>query len=162
MKIRTISSVLCLSFLTACAAINSKEKPLLHEAAFLGNHAELARCTVRGLSSDARAFIRIFHIKSRLYPDIAASEIHAYDTRFLPYIYASNSPQNPDGIRDFTTPSPEIMTDTRQLAGAEYIYGFAFTLRQTDQDTVTVSLTGNPFVGEIAWNYLQGCVANQR
>ena len=162
MKIRTITSVLCISFLSACAAINTKDKPLLHNATFHGDHVELARCTVRGLLSDARTFIRIFHIKTRTYPDIAASEIHAYDTRFLPYVYASNSPQNPDGVRDFVTSSPEIMADTLQLAGAEYVYGFAFTLRQTDQDTVSVSLTGNPFVGEIAWNYLQRCVANPR
>jgi len=158
MKHSAIIISIIILLVSACAgSINSKEKPLLHETTLHGEHTQMARCFVNRVSADPRSFMRIFHYKSRIYPEIATTEIHAYDTRFLPYVYASNSPQNPDAIRDYITPSPEVMNNTQHLIGAEYIYGFAFTLQQTDESTVVVSLKGTRYVGDIAWDYLQGC-----
>jgi len=145
--------------LSACAGtINSKEKPLLHETTVHGEHGQLARCVINRLTADPRSFMQIFHYKSRAYPGISATEVHAYDTRFLPYVYASNSPQNPDAVRDYSSPSPEVMHHARNLIGAEYTYGFAFTLQQVGEEKVAVALKGNRYVGGIAWGYLQGCV----
>lgn len=161
MKHSTIIATLLVLLLSACAGtINTKEKPVLHDTILQGEHTQLASCVVKQLSADTRMFMRMFHYKSRVYPDLAATEIHAYDTRFLPYVYASNSPQNPDAIRDYVTPSPEVMTNTKSLVGAEYIYEFAFTLRQTDENKVAVLLKGNSYVGGIAWNYLLNCTTN--
>ena len=155
---KAITAALCALLVSACAGmINSKEKPVLQDTTLPGEHSQLARCLVNHLSADSRTFMRIFHFRSRVYPAIAASEIHAYDTRFLPYVYASNSPQNPDGIRDYITHSLEVMHNTQNLIGAEYIYGFAFTLRQTGENAVAVVLKGSPYVGGIAWAYLQQC-----
>ena len=161
MKHHTVIVTIIVLLLSACAGtLNTKEKPLRYETTLHGEHVQLARCVVGRVSADPRTFMRIFHYKSRIYPDIAATEIHAYDTRFLPYVYASNSPQNPDAIRDYFSPSPEVMDNTQTLIGAEYIYGFAFTLQQVDENTVAVALKGNRFVGSIAWDYLQGCAAH--
>ncbi|MBX3630407.1 MAG: hypothetical protein KF908_10975 [Nitrosomonas sp.] len=155
---KAIIAALCALLVSACAGmINSKEKPVLQETTLPGEHSQLARCLINRLSADSRTFMRIFHFKSRAYPAIAASEVHAYDTRFLPYVYASNSPQNPDGIRDYITHSPEIMHNIQNLIGAEYIYGFAFTLQQTSENTVAIVLKGSSYVGGIAWEYLQQC-----
>jgi hypothetical protein len=160
-RISTLLPILLLALLSACAGlINSTEKPLLHETTLQGEHTRLAHCLTGKLSADSRMSMRVFHVKPRIYPAIATSEIHAYDTRFLPYVYASNSPLNPDGIRDYGTSEPEIMRDAQNLAGAEYIYGFAFILRQIDENTVAVTLKGSQYVGGIAWDYLQRCAAN--
>ena len=157
----SLSLALLIVLLSACAGlINTKEKPLLHETTLQGEHIQLTRCLTSKLSADSRMSMRVFHVKPRIYPAIAASEIHAYDTRFLPYVYASNSPLNPDGIRDYGTSAPEIMNNAQNLAGAEYIYGFAFILRQTGENTVAVTLKGSQYVGGIAWDYLQRCAAN--
>ncbi len=157
----SLSLALLIVLLSACAGlINTKEKPLLHETTLQGEHIQLTRCLTGKLSADSRMSMRVFHVKPRIYPAIAASEIHAYDTRFLPYVYASNSPLNPDGIRDYGTSAPEIMNNAQNLAGAEYIYGFAFILRQTGENTVAVTLKGSQYVGGIAWDYLQRCAAN--
>lgn len=166
MKLGTIIVILfivLIVLLPACAGtINTKEKPVLQAVTVQGEHAQLAGCVTKLLLADPRTFMRMFHYKSRVYPDLAATEIHAYDTRFLPYVYASNSPNNPDAVRDYATPSPELMHNAQHLVGAEHVYGFAFLLQQTGENQVAVTLKGNPHIGRIAWDHFGNCTAGSR
>lgn len=161
MKKLLATSITALSvlFLSACVGfINTKNKPLLYQQTLPGDHFAVARCVENKLLTDSRRFMRVLHYKFRVYPDIDTSEIHAYDTRFLPYVYASNSPHNPDGIQDYIGPSPEVIPNVKKVIGAEYIYAFALTIQQRSETKVEVTLKGNKFIGGIAWNYLQTCI----
>ncbi|MCP5292442.1 hypothetical protein [Nitrosomonas sp.] len=163
MNKRSVSAVLLLLMplllLSACVGlIVSADKPLRHQAAIEGEPDMLARCAMRALSADSRPSMRLYHYKLQIYPDIPAAQIFAYDTRFLPYIYSSNSPQNPDGIRDYIG-SPEILRGVREVEEARYGYGFVLTITQTDHASSHAAVKGDPFVSGIAWNYLLACAA---
>jgi hypothetical protein len=146
--------------LSACTGlIQSGDKPLRHEATIAGNPAALAGCVVKQLNADSRPFMQIYHYKFQLYPAIESSRVFAYDTRFLPYIYPSNSPQNPDAVRDYISAEPEILTDVKEVMDAEYVYAFALTIKKNDSATSVATLKGNPYVSSIAWHYLTTCAA---
>ncbi len=161
MKNRLIIVAILTAFLAACATINSKDKPLRYEETINGDHTALARCVAGKLNADVRKFMQLYHYILRIYPDIETSRIYAYDTRFLPYIYASNSPQNPDAIREYTNTSPIILPDVNNVMPAEYIYGFMLTINNTGSTTSVAAMKGDKYVSGIAWEYLQRCVSTQ-
>lgn len=154
-----IVSIFVLS-LSACTSImHSREKPLRYNEAVNGNHIVLARCIVQKLYADSRPFMQLYHYKTQLYPAIGTAQIFAYDTRFLPYIYPSNSPQNPDAIRDYISANPDILPDVRKVKDAEYVYAFELTIKQTDNATSMATMKGNQYVSAMAWNHLKTCAA---
>ena len=151
-----------MALLSACAGmINWKERPLLYEEAVYGDHTALARCVINKLNADPRPLMQLYHYKFRIYPDIDTSQIYAYDTRFLPYIYASNSPENVDAVRDYISMAPEILPDVNNVIEAEYIYGFALTIKNTGNDRSKAAMKGNKYVSGIAWDYLQSCASTK-
>ncbi|MDR4517698.1 MAG: hypothetical protein MRK00_09990 [Nitrosomonas sp.] len=152
-----IVSIFALS-LSACTGMQSRDKPLRYEAAVAGDPATLAGCVVKKLYADSRPSMQLYHYKSQLYPAIETAQIFAYDTRFLPYIYSSNSPQNPDAIRDYISAGPEILPDT-QVRNAEYAYAFALTIKKTDKTASAATIKGNRYESTIAWGYLKSCAA---
>jgi hypothetical protein len=152
------SIIILTLLLSACANLSGpKEKPLLYAANLHGDHAALAHCVVNMLHADSRWFMRILHYKFWIYPDVESSEIYAYDTRFLPGIYPSNSPTNPDAVLDYVDPYPEIVPYAHKPAdtGAEK---FVFTLKQTDEMATHATLKGDKFLGGITWDFLQTCM----
>ncbi|GJL75992.1 hypothetical protein [Nitrosomonas sp.] len=157
MKNRLIIVTILTASLAACAGINSKDKPLRYEETINGNHIDVARCVAGKLNADVRKLMQLYHYIFRIYPDIETSQIYAYDTRFLPYIYSSNSPQNPDAIREYTNTKPEILPDAKKVIAAEYIYGFVLTIRNTGSTTSVATMKGDKYVSGIAWDYLQRC-----
>lgn len=155
-----VSVSVCVLFLSACmGTMHSRDKPLRYDEAVNGNPVDLMRCVIQKLYADSRPSIQLYHYKSRHYPAIETAQVLAYDTRFLPYIYASNSPQNPDGIRDYISAEPEILPDD-QVKDAEYVYAFALTIKKSDKTTSAVTLRGNPYISTVAWDYLKTCAAS--
>lgn len=151
-----------LIFLSACASVSGpKKQPWIYEEPIAGNHDVLASCVVRRLQSDGRWSIRMLQLSNRLYPDINASEIYAYDMRFLPGIYARNSPTNPDAVFDFVDPNPEIRSYQQNNTSADTVYAFALLIKQIDEQQVKVTLKGNKHVASIAWEHLQACALSK-
>ena len=158
MKSRLVLVSILVLFLLACTGlIQSKDKPLRYEAAVAGDPATLAGCVVKQLNADSRPFIQLYHYVFQLYPAIETAQIFAYDTRFLPYIYPSNSPQNPDAIRDYISAGPEILRDARKVMDAEYVYAFALTIKKNDHTSSAATIKGNPYMSTIAWDVLNSC-----
>ncbi|SET02316.1 hypothetical protein SAMN05216326_10986 [Nitrosomonas marina] len=144
--------------LSACAGlITSGDKPLRYQAVIAGDPLTLARCVMRALNAETRPSMQLYHYRLQIYPDITATQIFAYDTRFLPYIYASNSPQNPDAIRDYTGSGPEVLNDVQEIGKPRYGYGFVLTIKQADHVSNHAAIKGDPYVSRITWNYLQAC-----
>lgn len=157
------SIVVLLVFLSACASISgSKEKPRIYEEQMAGNHALLAHCVVKRLRSDSRWSLRLLQFSNRLYPDIDTSEIYAHDVRFLPGIYARNSPTNPDAVFDYAGPNPEIRSHDQRSPNTEPPYAFALMIRQIDNASVMATLRGSRYAGDIAWEHLQKCVVSKK
>ncbi|SFK28030.1 hypothetical protein SAMN05216302_100376 [Nitrosomonas aestuarii] len=161
MKNRLIIVTILTASLAACAAINSKDKPLRYEETVSGGHTALAYCVADKLNADVRWLMQLYHYIFRIYPDIETSQIYAYDTRFLPYIYSSNSPQNPDAIREYVNKSPEILLDVKNMIPAEYVYGFVLTIKNTSSTMSVASMKGDKYVSRIAWDYLQKCASTE-
>ena len=151
-------SVFALS-LSACTGMQSRDKPLRYAEAVNGNPTVLMRCVIQKLYADSRPSMQLYHYVSQLYPAIETARIFAYDTRFLPYIYPSNSPLNPDAVRDYVNAEPEILPDA-QLRNAEHVYAFALTIKKTDQTTSAATLKGSLYESTIAWGYLKSCAAS--
>ncbi|SFM69684.1 hypothetical protein [Nitrosomonas communis] len=150
--------VIMIVFLTACASIRGpKEQPWIYEEPIAGNHADLARCVVARLQADSRWSIRMLQFSNRLYQDIDASEIYAYDTRFLPGIFARNSPTNPDAVFDYVAPNPEIRSYHQGSADVEPAYAFVLMIKKIDDNRGIATLKGNKHVGSIAWQHLKTC-----
>lgn len=148
-------------FIAACANLyDSKEKAQLFEEKFVGEHSILASCVANKLQSDGRSFMRVLQIRNRQYPDIHASEIHAYDTRYLHNAYAAYAPSNPDAILIYGNPTPEILSAAQRSENDKYVYAFALMLQKIDDTTVNASLKGDSFMGNIAWKILQSCAAS--
>ncbi|SER16364.1 hypothetical protein SAMN05421690_101069 [Nitrosomonas sp. Nm51] len=154
----TLLILILLLLLFACAGLKTtRDKPLRHQATIEGDPVTLARCMMRALNTDTRPSMKLYHYRFRIYPDIAATQIFAYDTRFLPYIYSSNSPQNPDAIRDYIGSGPEVLRGVREIREAGYRYGFVLTMHQTDGASSRAAVKGDSYVSGIAWNHILSC-----
>ena len=153
-------SVLTVFILAACANLNgATDKAQRNEEQFAGEHAALAACVVAKLQSDGRSFLRPLQFKNRQYPDMHASEIHAYDTRYLRNAIATYAPSNPDAILIYGNPALEIQSTSQRNDNDKPVYAFALLLQQADATTVTASLRGDPFFANIAWKIMESCVA---
>lgn len=139
---------------------NAKERSERFEDQFAGEHSALAGCVATRLQSDGRSFLRPLQFRIRQYPDIHAAEIHAYDTRYMQNAYSTYAPSNPDAILIYGNPVPEILSATQRNENDKSVYAFALMLQQIDDTTVSASLRGDPFMGNIAWKILQSCVAS--
>lgn len=138
--------------MSACAhLIDSTVKPEQFEAPLAGEHAVLASCVTHKLQSNGRSYMRPLQFRNRQYPDIEASEIHAYDTRYLPNAIATYAPSNPDAIFIYAHTDPEIQSSVQRRDNDKAVYAFALLLQQIDSHTVQASLRGDPFIGNMAW-----------
>lgn len=146
--------------LIACTHLSGPvEKPQRYSESFAGDHQVLARCVTEKLGSDSRSFMRILRFRNILYSDKNTSEIYAFDTRYLPGIFASNSPTNPDAIVDFHDASPEVQTYDQRNENSQKVHAFALSLDQTDQRNILATLRGESYFSDIAWRMLQSCTA---
>ncbi len=146
--------------LVACSHLSSPvEKPQRYAESFAGDHQVLARCVTEKLSSDSRSFMRIMRFKNIAYSDKNTSEIYAFDTRYLPGVFASNSPANPDAVVDFHDATPEVQTYDQRNVNNQNVHAFALGLEQTDQLSVQAILKGDSYYSDIAWKMLQSCAA---
>ena len=102
--------------------------------------------------------MRILQFRNRKYSDVDASEIHAFDTRYLPNLVATYSPTNPDAVLINTGPTTETLPYARRNTNNESVYAFALMLKKIDDTTVNATLRGDPYVGGMAWKILQSCV----
>lgn len=153
-------AVLTAFVLTACANLNgATDKAQRNEEQFAGEHATLAACVVAKLQSDGRSFLRPLQFKNRQYPDMHASEIHAYDTRYLRSAIATYAPSNPDAILIYGNPALEIQSAAQRNDNDKPVYAFALLLQQADDAKVTASLRGDSFFANIAWKIVESCVA---
>jgi hypothetical protein len=153
-------TVLTVFILAACANLNgATDKTQRSEEQFAGEHAALAACVVAKLQSDGRSFLRPLQFKNRQYPDMHASEIHAYDTRYLRNAIATYAPSNPDAILIYGNPALEIQSAAQRSDNDKPVYAFALLLQQADATKVTASLRGDPFFANIAWKIVESCVA---
>ena len=156
--IKILTAFLVSSLLSACAhLVDSEEKPQLYEEKFAGEHSVLASCVANKLQSDSRWAMRLLQFRNRKYSDVDASEIHAFDTRYLPNITASYSPTNPDAVLIYTGPNIEILPYAQRNIKEESAYAFALMLKKINDATVNATLRGDPYVGEMAWRILQSC-----
>ncbi|MBX3617194.1 MAG: hypothetical protein KF839_08650 [Nitrosomonas sp.] len=147
--------------LTACANFpDVQQNTQRFKENFSGNHVVLAECVIAKLQSDGRSFLRPLQFRNRQFPDIHASEIHAYDTRYLRNAIATYTPSNPDAILIYGDPVTEVQSADQRDKNDQSAYAFALLLQQTDDRTVQASLRGNAFFGQIAWKMLQGCAAS--
>ncbi len=112
---------------------------------------------MHALHADTGQLMQLYHYRFRIYPDIDGAQIFAYDTRFLPYIYTSNSPQNPDAVRDYIDLEPEILPGKKTFIDAEYHYGFILTIQKADKAFSHAAIRGNTYVSEIAWRHVLAC-----
>lgn len=148
-------------FLAACANFSDTTgKPQRFEEKIAGEHAALAACVIAKLQSDGRPFLRPLQFRNRQYPDMHASEIHAYDTRFLRNAIPTYAPSNPDAILIYGNPAAEVQSAAQRNDNDKPVYAFALMLQQTDAATVNASLRGDAFFGDIAWKILQSCAAS--
>lgn len=148
-------------FMSACANFSDvTDKTQRFEEKIAGEHTALAACVTAKLQSDGRSFLRPLQFRNRQYPDINASEIHAYDTRFLRNAIATYAPSNPDAILIYGNPATEVQSATQRGDNDKPVYAFALMLQQADATTVNASLRGDAFFGDIAWKILQSCAAS--
>ena len=120
----------------------------------------LASCVVSKLQSDSRSFMRILLFRNRKYSDVEASEIHAFDTRYLPNMVATYSPTNPDAVLIYSRPITETLPYARRDINNESVYAFALMLKKIDDTMVNATLKGDQYLGNIAWKTLQTCVTS--
>ncbi|MBS0498024.1 MAG: hypothetical protein JSR51_10315 [Proteobacteria bacterium] len=155
-------AILTALFMAACANLNdaSGDKTQRFEEKLAGDHAALAACVTAKLQYDGRSFLRPLQFRNRQYPDIHASEIHAYDTRFLRNAIATYAPSNPDAILIYGNPAVEVQSATQRSDNDKPAYAFALMLQQFDAATVNASLRGDAFFGDIAWKMLQSCATS--
>lgn len=153
--------VFAVFFMAACANLHDATgKKQRFEEKITGEHAALAACVTAKLQSDGRSFLRPLQFRNRQYPDIHASEIHAYDTRFMRNAIATYAPSNPDAILIYGNPAVEVKSATQGTDNDKTAYAFALMLQQADAATVDASLRGDAFFGDIAWKILQSCAAS--
>ena len=146
-----------LFFLTTCANPNLHR----HQENILGEHTTLGKCSLHTLQSDARSFMRVLQFRMRTDPEARVSEIHAFDLRYLPNVYATNSPTNPDAVAVTIETDPETLPYSPRNQSGEPIYAFALTLKQIDDITMYAALKGDPYLSNIAWNILRDCASER-
>ncbi len=146
-------------FLVACATTAPKEKPKIFEDQLAGSYSKVARCTIAKLRAEGNWALRSLQFNLKHYKDIEASEVFAYDIRFLPGVFARNSPANPDAVFDYIDPNPSIATYERRLTNILPGYAFALLIKKNDDSTVNATLEGEMRSGEIAWKHLLECPA---
>lgn len=162
MKKKTITilaSLLPAVLLSACMGVGVKESRQTLGAKFEGEHSALARCVVNELQSDSRWLIRALQYDIRMYPDIAATEIHAYAPSAMPGIYPRNSPDNPDAVISYGPPKPKVQA-YKQDGGADKPhpgYSFVLMLKRSDPETVVATLSGEAYESNAAWQKLKAC-----
>lgn len=153
-------AVLTVFAVAACANLSdATDRTQRNEEQFAGEHAALAACVVAKLQSDGRSFLRPLQFKNRQYPDLHASEIHAYDTRYLRSAIATYAPSNPDAIFIYGNPEPEIQSAAQRSDNDKPVYAFALLLQQADDTKVTATLRGDPFFANVAWKIVESCAA---
>ncbi len=158
MRVALVGLALCI--ISACAnLVDSNTRPEQFEEQLAGEHAALASCVTNKLQSDGRSYLRPLQFRSRQYPDIEASEIHAYDTRYQQNAIATYSPSNPDAIFIYAHTEPQIQSCTQRRDNDKAAYAFALLLKKIDSHTVQASLRGDAFIGNIAWKILHSCAA---
>lgn len=158
MKFGIVSLAVCL--IASCAHLQNAQYQERTEGEFIGAHAALAACAVAKLQSDGRPFLRPMQFRNRQFSDIHASEIHAYDTRYLRNAIATYAPSNPDAVLIYGNPAVEIESTEQRRGNDQQVYAFALLLQQINDTTVQASLRGDVFFGQIAWKILQGCAAS--
>ncbi|HNJ37768.1 MAG: hypothetical protein E6Q61_08835 [Nitrosomonas sp.] len=146
-------------FLVSCAMTAPKEKPKIFEDQLAGSYSNLARCTIAKLRAEGNWALRSLQFNLKHYKDIEASEVFAYDIRFLPGVFARNSPANPDAVFDYIDPNPSITTYEQRLTNILPGYAFALLIKKNDDTTVNATLEGEMRSGEIAWKHLLECPA---
>lgn len=104
--------------------------------------------------------MRVLQFRIRTHPDTSLSEIHAFDLRYLPNVYATNSPTNPDAVVVPIDANPETLPYSPRNKSGESAYAFALTLTQIDDVMVRASLKGDSYLGNIAWQILRKCTSN--
>lgn len=157
---KTIVGSVGIFFISACAHwVDSNAKPEQFKEQLTGEHAVLANCVTHKLQSDGRSIMRPLQFRNRQYSDIEASEIHAYDTRYLQNAIATYAPSNPDAIFIYAHTDPEVQSSAQRKDNDKTAYAFALLLQKIDGHTVQASLRGYSFIGNMAWKILQSCVA---
>lgn len=104
--------------------------------------------------------MRILLFRNRKYTDVEASEIHAFDTRYLPNMVATYSPTNPDAVLIYSRPITETLPYARRGINNEPVYAFALMLKKIDDTAVNATLKGDRYLSSIAWKILQICVTS--
>lgn len=132
-----------------------------HEENILGEHTTLGKCSLHQLQSDARSFMRILQFRMRADPATHVAEIHAFDLRYLPNVYATNSPTNPDAVAVTIETDPENLPYSPRNQSGEPVYAFTMTLRQIDDQTVHAAIKGDPYLSNVAWDILKHCVSER-
>jgi hypothetical protein len=146
--------------LAACASVHKpKERPMIYEDNLAGNHTELALCVIKKLQADSRWSVRMLQFRNRVYQDIEASEVIAYDMRLMPGIYARSSPTNPDAVMEYIYPSLEAVNsyDEGDNAYSKPAYRFSMMLKEIDTTSIAASIRGDKHLGKIAWKCLEVC-----
>lgn len=158
---RSAIAFLVAGLVTACANFpDTQQNTQRFEEKFSGEHAALAQCVAAKLQSDGRSFLRPLQFRNRQFPDIQASEIHAYDTRYLRGAIATYAPSNPDAVLIYGGPVAEVQSADQRSKNDQAVYAFALLLQQIDDRTVQASLRGDAFFGQIAWKMLQSCTVS--
>lgn len=148
--------------LAACAHfVFPREKLQMFEEPFAGLHTELANCLVTKLQSYSGWSFRMLQFKHRKYSDAGASEVLAFDTRYMPGIVAAYSPANPDAVIVEEMPRVEILPYAHRNIHSEAAYtAFAILINQIDDTMVKATLQGDHYLGDIAWKMLKTCTGS--
>ncbi len=147
-------------YFSACVhRISPQENPQLYEENFVGEHLVLANCLAGKLQSNSGWSLRTLQFKNRRYVDVDASEVFAFDTRYLPNIVAANSPSNPDAVIVDVAPDVEVLQYAHRNIHNEVAYtAFTILIQKTDDAMVIATLKGDRYLGGIAWKILKVCV----
>lgn len=147
-------------FVSACVhRISPLDKPHLYEENFVGEHLVIANCLAGKLQSNSGWALRTLQFKNRRYVDVDASEVFAFDTRYLPNIVAAYSPANPDAVIVDVVPDVEVLPYAHRNIHDEAVYTvFAILIQKIDDAMVNATLRGDQYQGDIAWKILKGCV----
>jgi len=130
----------------------------LYEETFTGLHTELANCLATKLRSYSGWSFRMLQFKHRKYADADASEVLAFDTRYIPSMVAAYSPSNPDAVIVEEIPQEEILPYTHRNVHSEATYtAFAILIKKIDDTMVKATLQGDHYLGDIAWKLLKTC-----
>jgi hypothetical protein len=144
-------------FLSACIhLLDVKEKPVLYEENFTGEYPLLASCVIDKLQSDSRWALRMLQFTNLKFSDADASEIYAFDSRYLPNMVATYSPTNPDAVLINVVPTAVVMPYAQRNIPNNSV--FALMLEQVNTTTIKATLKGDAYTGAMTWKILQTCI----